>query len=133
VVTSSRGGPATRRRSGRKGSNAIVAPPKIDLPVQITAATISVEALAAAMDAKPAEVIKYLMINMGIMATITQSVDAESAVVVAEAFGKKVVRQAQPDEDAAELAADTVALSGTLESYFLQLHCLQLHTCYRLC
>jgi adenosine/AMP kinase len=74
-----------------------------------------VEALAAAMDAKPAEVIKYLMINMGIMATITQSVDAESAVVVAEAFGKKVVRQAQPDEDAAELAADTVALSGTLK------------------
>jgi translation initiation factor IF-2 len=121
VVTSSRGGPATRRRSGRKGSNAIVAPPKIDLPVQITAATISVEALAAAMDAKPAEVIKYLMINMGIMATITQSVDAESAVVVAEAFGKKVVRQAQPDEDAAELAADTVALSGTLCYNTLQL------------
>jgi len=30
------------------------------------------------------------MVNLGVMATITQSIDAETAIKVAEAFGKKV-------------------------------------------
>jgi hypothetical protein len=36
------------------------------------------------------ELIKYLMVNMGVMATITQSIDAETGIRVAEAFGKRV-------------------------------------------
>jgi HJR/Mrr/RecB family endonuclease len=58
------------------------------------------------------QVVKYLMINMGIMATITQSVDAETAVVVAEAFGKKIVRDVLPDTEESSEAAEAVATSG---------------------
>lgn len=111
---SGRGGRPTRRGGGRSGrGSTLIAPPRVDRPVRITTSTMSVADLAEAMDTKPGEVVKYLMINMGIMATVTQTIDAESAAAVALAFGKKVVRQQEEgDSKEAGEAADGVASSG---------------------
>ncbi|CAN0455791.1 unnamed protein product, partial [Discosporangium mesarthrocarpum] len=61
-------------------------------PVLINGPTITVGNLAEQMDVKGAEVVKHLMLDLGIMATITQSIDAETAVQIATTFGKEVLR-----------------------------------------
>lgn len=45
----------------------------------------------AQLEAKPAEVVKYLMMDMGIMATVSQSIDYVTAKTVTEAFGRVVL------------------------------------------
>ncbi|RMH53106.1 MAG: translation initiation factor IF-2, partial [Alphaproteobacteria bacterium] len=67
---------------------------------------ITVQELANRMAERVADVIKFLMQN-GIMATMNQTIDAETAELVIEEFGHKVVRVSEADvEDAIETAED---------------------------
>lgn len=63
---------------------------------------LSVADLAEKLDAKPAEVVKYLMMDMGIMATITQSVDVATAKTVTEAFGWQIQGEDEEDDELME-------------------------------
>ena len=58
--------------------------------------TISVQELANRMAARAADVIKSLM-KMGVMATVTQSLDADTAQLVVEEFGHRVRRVSESD------------------------------------
>ena len=58
--------------------------------------TITVQELAARMAARAPEVIKTLM-KMGVMATITQSLDADTAELVVQEFGHRVKRVSEDD------------------------------------
>lgn len=51
---------------------------------------LSVSDLAALIDEKPVAVIKYLMTDCGVMASMTQNLDQATCVAVAEGFGKIV-------------------------------------------
>ena len=74
------------------------------LPEQIT-----VQELANRMAARAPEVIKTLM-KLGVMATITQSLDADTAELVVQEFGHRVRRVSESDvEIGLEGAADTEA------------------------
>lgn len=46
--------------------------------------------LAEMMEVRPSEVLKHLMLDLGIMATITQSIDADTARKVAANFEVEV-------------------------------------------
>ena len=58
--------------------------------------TITVQDLANRMAERAAVVVKTLM-NMGVMATITQTIDGDTAQIVAEELGHKVTRVAESD------------------------------------
>ena len=58
--------------------------------------TITVQELANRMAARQGEVIKALM-KMGVMATITQSIDADTAELIIEEFGHRVRRVSEAD------------------------------------
>jgi translation initiation factor IF-2 len=58
--------------------------------------TITVQELAARMAARAPEVIKTLM-KMGVMATITQSLDADTAELVVQEFGHRARRVSESD------------------------------------
>ena len=58
--------------------------------------TITVQELAARMAARAPEVIKALM-KMGVMATITQSLDADTAELVVQEFGHRARRVSESD------------------------------------
>jgi translation initiation factor IF-2 len=58
--------------------------------------TITVQELANRMAARQGEVIKALM-KMGVMATVTQSIDADTAELIVEEFGHRVRRVAESD------------------------------------
>lgn len=60
------------------------------------AGSVQVVELARMMDVGAGEVVKHLMLNMGIMASMTQSIDNKVARSICEAFGKKV---AESDEE----------------------------------
>ena len=58
--------------------------------------TITVQELAARMAARAPEVIKALM-KMGVMATVTQSLDADTAELVVQEFGHRARRVSESD------------------------------------
>jgi translation initiation factor IF-2 len=58
--------------------------------------SIIVSDLAQKMSVKAAEVIKHLM-KLGIMATINQSIDQETAVILVEEMGHKAIMQSEDD------------------------------------
>ncbi|WP_215753947.1 translation initiation factor IF-2 [Acetobacter sp. P5B1] len=58
--------------------------------------TITVQELANRMAARQGEVIKALMKN-GVMATVTQSIDADTAELIVEEFGHRVRRVSESD------------------------------------
>ncbi len=58
--------------------------------------TITVQELAARMAARAADVVKALM-KMGVMATITQSLDADTAELVVQEFGHRARRVSESD------------------------------------
>ncbi|WP_158745060.1 translation initiation factor IF-2 [Acidisphaera sp. L21] len=58
--------------------------------------TITVQELAARMAARAGEVVKTLM-KMGVMATITQSLDADTAELVVQEFGHRARRVSESD------------------------------------
>jgi len=81
---------------------------KVVRDVQVPEAII-VQELANRMAEKTAAVVKALMTN-GIMATQNQTIDADTAELIVEEFGHKVVRVSDADvEDAIKLVADDVA------------------------
>jgi len=74
--------------------------------------TITVQELAQRMAERSGDVVKALM-RMGVMATITQSIDADTAELVITEFGHRVRRVAESDvelgiEGEVDLAEDTV-------------------------
>ena len=93
--------PAPQGRRGRRGKKARVATPsalqqafekpaaKVERDVKI-GETITVAELASKMAVKATEVIKEMM-KMGAMATINQVIDQETATLVAEEMGHKVI------------------------------------------
>ena len=71
--------------------------------------TITVQELAARMAARAPDVVKALM-RMGVMATITQSLDADTAELVVQEFGHRARRVSESDvETGLEGAVDTDA------------------------
>jgi len=91
------------RQKGKKRNQPPAAPPPPTGPkkLRITDA-ITVGDLAAQLDVGVAEVVKDLM-KMGVLASITQSIDAETACTIAEGFGAEVTRG--NDDDGAEEGA----------------------------
>jgi translation initiation factor IF-2 len=65
--------------------------------------TIVVSDLAAKMNIKAAEVIKHLM-KLGIMSTINQTIDQETAVILVEEMGHTAVMQSEDDFEQEMLA-----------------------------
>jgi len=74
--------------------------------------TIIVSDLAAKMNIKAAEVIKHLM-KLGIMSTINQAIDQETAVILVEEMGHKAIMQSEDDFEQ-EMLAEVV---GGLEEH----------------
>jgi translation initiation factor IF-2 len=69
--------------------------------------TITVQDLAARMAERGAEIIKSLM-KMGVMATINQVIDADTAEIIVTEFGHKVRRVAEGDIETGLLGAEDV-------------------------
>jgi translation initiation factor IF-2 len=71
--------------------------------------TITVQELAGRMATRAPDVVKALM-KLGVMATITQSLDADTAELVVQEFGHRAKRVSEADvEQGLEGAVDTVA------------------------
>jgi hypothetical protein len=60
---------------------------------------LTVRELAELLDEKPVSVIKLLMTDLGVMASMTQSLDPATCVAVVEGFGKVVGNEFSDDED----------------------------------
>jgi len=67
--------------------------------VYLSGESMTVSDLAEAMDEKPVGVIKFLMTDLGVMASMTQSLDPATCIAVAEGMGKYI---AGLDEEADE-------------------------------
>lgn len=90
-----------------------------DEAIEIPDAPIQVQELATLIDVGGGEVIKYLMMNMGMMCTLQQSVEPKVVKEVAEAFGKTIAdgdddegEEEDEDEDFEEEEGDEVIVSG---------------------
>lgn len=55
--------------------------------------------LAELLDEKPVSIIKFLMTDLGVMASMTQSLDPATSIAVAEGFGKIVAGEDDYDEE----------------------------------
>ena len=72
----------------------------VDLRDPQYAAGIQVQTLAEMIEVGTGELLKYLMMNMGIMASMTQSLDLDTAKTLIVAFGKTVAgEEEEGDED----------------------------------
>ena len=60
---------------------------------------MSVAALAELIDEKPVAVIKLLMTDLGVMASMTQSLDPSTCIAVVEGFGLIVGGAEDMDEE----------------------------------
>jgi len=69
------------------------------LPFSICSGPLTVAQLAEIIDEKPVAVIKFLMTDLGVMASMTQSLDPPTCVAVVEGFGKFVGGADDYDED----------------------------------
>jgi len=58
-----------------------------------------VSQLADIIDEKPVAVIKFLMTDLGVMASMTQSLDPATCIAVVEGFGKIVGGLDEEDEE----------------------------------
>jgi translation initiation factor IF-2 len=96
-----RGGPRGRRtndRDARTESN-FVAPTEFKVIEVHVPETITVSELAHKMSIKSGEVIKHLM-KLGMMATINQPLDQDTAMIVVEEMGHKAVTASLDDPEA---------------------------------
>lgn len=95
----------TPRKKQRGKRNVVVAPPPPSGPARVVLdETITVGELAAALDVGAAAVVKDLM-KMGVLASITQSIDADTAETIATGFGAVVVRGREGAQSESELVA----------------------------
>lgn len=60
---------------------------------------MTVAALAELLEEKPVMIIKYLMTDLGVMASMTQNLDQATLVAVAEGFGRIVGGSEEDEED----------------------------------
>ena len=60
---------------------------------------MTVSQLADIIDEKPIAVIKFLMTDLGVMASMTQSVDAATAAAVAKGFGRFIGGALDEDDE----------------------------------
>jgi hypothetical protein len=60
---------------------------------------VSVSEFAEIIDEKPIAVIKFLMTDLGVMASMTQSLDPATCIAVAEGFGKIIGDDDDYDDD----------------------------------
>ncbi|KAL7579875.1 hypothetical protein ACA910_004885 [Epithemia clementina (nom. ined.)] len=72
---------------------------------------ISVSELANLIDEKPIAVIKYLMTDLGVMASMTQNLDPATCIAVVEGFGKVIGGNELYDEEMMELLVEESALA----------------------
>ena len=84
-----------------------VAPTVFDVTIP---ETIIVSDLAAKMNIKAAEVIKHLM-KLGIMTTINQAIDQETAVILVEEMGHNPIMQSEDDFEQ-EMLAEVMGEAG---------------------
>ncbi|TPQ26468.1 translation initiation factor IF-2 [Methylomonas sp. EFPC3] len=75
--------------------------------------TIVVSDLAQKMNIKAAEVIKHLM-KLGIMTTINQTIDQETAVILVEEMGHKAIMQSEDDFEQ-EMLAEVIGEAGEVK------------------
>lgn len=61
--------------------------------------SLTVSELADIIDEKPVSVIKLLMTELGVMASMTQSLDPTTCLSVARGFGKIVAGEDDMDEE----------------------------------
>ncbi|CAM9978364.1 unnamed protein product [Scytosiphon promiscuus] len=106
-----RGRARPRRRRGR--SSQVYAPAPAPPVVRLPDPTIVVSELAEMMEVRPTEVLKHLMLDLGIMATITQSIDADTARQVASNFEVEVDDGTNPYFDVDDEDIFSVADKGT--------------------
>ncbi|WP_367154698.1 translation initiation factor IF-2 [Methylomonas sp. HYX-M1] len=123
------GDSAGRRHKAKKGKQARREKPEFEIELQTSKhrfekpvaptvhevripETIIVSDLAAKMNIKAAEVIKHLM-RLGIMSTINQAIDQETAVILVEEMGHKAIMQSEDDFEQ-EMLAEVV---GDLEEH----------------
>jgi len=89
-----------KRKNNRKG----VPPPEPTGPAKVTIGdSITVGDLAAACNIGVAEVVKDLM-KRGVLASITQSIDGDTAAAIAEGVGAEVSRAGDDDAEHLDLA-----------------------------
>ncbi len=90
------GGPRRRFKKKQPKPQVVQQPAEKIVKEVVIPEVITVQELANRMAEKGAEVIKKLM-SLGVMATINQPIDADTAQIVAEEFGHKVKRVADSD------------------------------------
>jgi translation initiation factor IF-2 len=86
-------------------------------PVIVPDEPISVGALAELLEKSGAEVVKHLMLKMGVLAAVTQNVDGATARLVVEGFGREWAASAdevddEDDDDDQEDSGPALALSS---------------------
>jgi len=86
-----------RDRSAEKAAKAEAAEER--RTVVLPDGPVSVSELADIIDEKPVSVIKFLMTDLGVMASMTQNLDPPTAAAVAEGFGKIVGGDDDDDYD----------------------------------
>jgi translation initiation factor IF-2 len=94
-LTSRRGSLRKRDRSAEKEAKAEAAEQR--RTVSLPEGPISVSDLADIIDEKPVAVIKFLMTDLGVMASMTQNLDPATCVAVVEGFGKIVGNEDDDD------------------------------------
>jgi hypothetical protein len=95
-LTSRRGSLKKRDRSSQKEARAERALER--RTVQLPDHPITVSELADIIDEKPIGVIKFLMTDLGVMASMTQSLDPATCIAVAEGFGRTVGGEEDDEE-----------------------------------
>lgn len=93
--------------------------PKVDKGIELPDGPIQVMELAGLMDVGGGEIVKHLMMNMGIMSSMTQSIDSAVAKSVVLAFGKTLAGADQEDgegeddnDEEEEELGDSVDIDG---------------------
>ena len=121
--SNSRGRPAARGQQGRRGneqsrggsgSHGFERPTAPVVREVAIGETITVADLAQKLALKGGEVVKALF-KMGVMATITQSIDHDTAALVTEELGHKAVRADSNDAEDALLAATDSAQGDAVQ------------------
>ena len=67
--------------------------------VFLNSGPVTVSELAELLDEKPVGIIKFLMTDLGVMASMTQSLDPATCVAVVEGFGKIVTSDDDDDDE----------------------------------